>query len=184
MIGEYDGRVDNLKEIDLTQFIRPGVEPGKEEPQVEPGKEIVPGEKPEIPEEEKYTEIPINVKMLIALIGYALSMRYLPDKTAVKEFSKQYQESLPKIIERLGMEELFDQVVASTLTFKIKEADILAVPLPPWIGLVAVLGVLVIAGLFIKVPTKKTPKAHKDLRKGKDGVTREYGSTDKGKGEE
>lgn len=177
---EKDGRVDNLKEIDLTQFQKLGEEPGKEEP----GKELPLGEKPEIPEEPKITEVSLSTGMLIGLIGFALSMRYLGDKKAMNAFNTKYREQLPKVIKSFGMEELFEEICASTLTFKIKETDVLAVPLPGWVGLVAVLGVLIIAGLFIKVPTKKHPKAHKDLRKGKDGVTREYGHTDKGKGEE
>ena len=150
----------DLKEINLEDFTR-GL--GKEEPD----KKLPPGQEPEKEEpteEPKITEVSLSTGMLIGLIGFVLSMRYLPDKVAVKEFNTRYREELPKVIQSFGLEEVFDQVCASTLTFKIKESDVFAVPLPGWVGLAAVIGVLIIAGLFIRVPTKKTPKTHKDMR--------------------
>jgi len=158
---------DLLSEIDLEKFRKIGIgepgtgEPGKEEPGTEEGKE---GEEKEEP---GYTEVSLSTQMLIGLIGFALSMRYLPDKKAVKDFNEKYKKALPEVIESFGMQEVFDQICASTLTFKIKESDTFNVPLPGWVGLVAVLGVLIVAGLFIKVPTKKNPKLHEDRRGGK-----------------
>lgn len=161
----FEGRkiADVLEEINLEDFKK---DLGKEEP----GKEIPPGEegKEEPTEEPKVTEVSLSTGMLIGLIGFVLSMRYLPDKVAVSEFNKKYREELPKVIQSFGLEEVFDQVCASTLTFKIKESDVFAVPLPGWVGLAAVIGVLIVAGLFIRVPTKKTPKTHKDMREGKE----------------
>jgi len=155
---------EDLSEIDLNNFTKGIGEPGTGEP----GKE---GEEPTPEEVEKeepgYTEVSLSTQMLIGLIGFALSMRYLPDKKAVKDFNEKYKKALPEVIESFGMQEVFDQICASTLTFKIKESDTFNVPLPGWVGLVAVLGVLIVAGLFIKVPTAKHPKEHKDLRGGK-----------------
>jgi len=165
-------------EIDLEKFRKPGIgesgtgEPGKEG-EVPTGEEGV-----EEKEEPGYTEVSLNTKMLIGMIGEALSMRYLPDWKARKAFVKKYRGELPKTIENFGMEEVFDQVCATTLTFKIKETDAFNVPLPGWVGLIAVLGVLIVAGLFIKVPTKKNPKLHKDKRGGKD-----YGLSKEARGE-
>lgn len=164
-----DKKQSGLEEINLSDFIKAGIgaEPS---PESEPGKKLPPGEegKEEPTEEPKVTEVSLSTGMLIGLIGFVLSMRYLPDKVAVSEFNKKYREELPKVIQSFGLEEVFDQVCASTLTFKIKESDVFAVPLPGWVGLVAVIGVLIVAGLFIKVPTKKTPKTHKDIREGKE----------------
>jgi len=173
-----DEKQPDLKEINLKDFIR---DLGKEEP----GKELPPGEegKEEPTEEPKITEVSLSTGMLIGLIGFVLSMRYLPDKVAVKEFNKRYREELPEVIHSFGLEEVFDQVCASTLTFKIKESDVFAVPLPGWVGLAAVIGVLIVAGLFIRVPTKKTPKTHEDIRDGKKHTLSEEPRKDKGESE-
>lgn len=137
-------KVDDLTEINLDDFKR---EPGAEEPR-EPEKEI---EK----EEPGYVEISIPTEMLIALVGAALSMRYLPDGVAVKAFHKKYREELPKIIESFGLKEIFDEVLASTLCFKIQKSEMLEIPMPAWVGIVVVIGLLVVSGFFIKVPTMK-----------------------------
>lgn len=170
-----------LHEINLDDFFKSGV---TKEPGVEPGKELPPGEegKEEPTEEPGYTEISLSTKMLVGMIGTALSMRYLPDWKAQKAFVKEYQKQLPETIHNFGMEEVFDQVCASTLTFKIKESDVFAMPLPGWVGLAAVIAVLIIAGLFIRVPTKKTPKTHKDMRA--DGEHTLSKEPRKGKGDE
>jgi len=173
MSDEEKETKEDLSEIDLTKFTKgfgelpPGAgEPGKEKE--EPTGDEEPKEEP------GYTEVSLSTQMLIGLIGFALSMRYLPDKAAVKAFNEKYKTELPKVIESFGMQEVFDQICATTLTFKIKESDAFNVPLPGWVGLVAVLGVLIVAGLFIKVPTAKNPKLHKDMRGGKEhGLTNE-----------
>lgn len=163
---------EELSEINLSDFTKPGggdIPPGDEteKPQGEEGEE-------EPKEEPGYTEVSLSTEMLIGMIGFALSMRYLPDKKAVAAFNKKYREELPKVVESFGMSEVFNQICASTLTFKIKESEAFNVPLPGWVGLVAVLGVLVVAGLFIKVPTNKEPETHKDLRGGKEyGLSKE-----------
>lgn len=175
MSEEEKEKKDDFSEIDLKKFMSgfgespPGTgEPGKEG-------EAPPGdEEREEKEEPGYTEISLSTQMLVGMIGFALSMRYLPDKKAVKDFQEKYRSALPEVIKSFGMEELFEGICASTLTFKIKDTDALNVPLPGWIGLVAVLGVLIVAGLFIKVPTVKEPKLHKDKRGGKDyGLSKE-----------
>ena len=160
--------LESLGKIDLSQF-------AKEEPKEEPGEERVEeGPGPEEKEEPEYVEVSLSTQMLVALVGMALSMRYLPDSDAVKAFNKKYREDLPKIIEDFGLEEVFEQVLASTLSFKIKKTDVLDIVLPGWVGLVVVLGVLVTAGLIIKVPTKEKVKEHKDMRAGKEhGLTKE-----------
>lgn len=159
-----------LGEINLDEYKIGIGSPGADEEK----KETIPGEDEEgEPSEPGYTEVSLSTQMLIGMIGFALSMKYLPDKKAVKAFNKKYNEELPKVIESFGMKEVFDQICATTMTFKIKESEAFNVPLPGWVGLVAVLGVLVVAGLVIKVPTEKKPKTHKDLREGK-----EYGLTD------
>lgn len=167
---------EDLSEINLSDFTKSG---GGDIP---PGDEGAPPPGDEGEEEEKeapgYTEVSLSTEMLIGMLGFALSMRYLPDKKAVAAFNKKYREELPKTIESFGMSEVFNQICQSTLTFKIKESEAFAVPLPGWVGLVAVLGVLVVAGLFIKVPTNKEPKTHKDLRGGK-----EHGLSDEPKEE-
>ena len=157
--------IDSLKgKIDLSQF-------GKEEPEKE---HIEEGPGPEEEKEEEYVEVSLSTQMLIAMIGMALSMRYLPDSAAVKAFNKKYREDLPKIIEEFGLEEVFEQVLSSTLSFKIKKTDVVDIVLPGWVGLVVVIAVLVVAGLIIKVPTKEKVKKHKDIRKGKEhGLTKE-----------
>ena len=142
-------KIEELKEIDLGEFTR--------EEREEPEEEIK--EEREAEEEDKYIEVSLSTQMLIALVGMALSMRYLPDSAAVKAFNKRYREELPHVIESFGLEEVFEQVLSSTLTFKLEKSDILTIPLPAWVGLVAVIGVLVVAGLFIRVPTKKGEKA-------------------------
>ncbi|KKK85812.1 hypothetical protein LCGC14_2769460, partial [marine sediment metagenome] len=79
-------------------------------------------------------------------------------------------------------EKVFEQVLSSTLSFKIKKTDTLDIVLPGWVGLAVVIGVLVVAGLIIKVPSKEKVKKHKDIREGKDyGLTKE---PRKDKGEE
>ena len=175
---------DGLGEIDLNEFKvgfgSPGVDTGEESKEATPGEE---GEE-EPKEEPGYTEVSLSTQMLVGMLGFALSMRYLPDKKAVKAFNQKYNEELPKIIESFGMKEVFDQICATTLTFKIKETDALNIPLPGWVGLVAVIGVLVVAGLVIKVPTTKNPKTHKDLRDGEEyGLTDEAKKKEKDKGE-
>jgi len=156
--------IDSLGKIDLSQFT-------KEEPEKEPIEE---GPEPTEEREEEYVEVSLSTQMLIAMIGMALSMRYLPDSGAVKAFNRKYREDLPKIIEDFGLEEVFEQVLSSTLSFKIKKTDVLDVVLPGWVGLAVVVGVLVVAGLIIKVPTKEKVKEHKDLREGKEhGLTKE-----------
>jgi len=156
--------IDSLGKIDLSEF-------AKEEPKKEPIEE---GITPEEEKEEEYVEISLSTQMLIAMIGMALSMRYLPDSDAVKAFNKKYREDLPKIIEDFGLEEVFEQVLSSTLSFKIKKTDTLDIVLPGWVGLAVVIGVLVVAGLIIKVPSKEKVKEHKDLREGKEyGLTKE-----------
>jgi len=179
-----DEKQPDLKEIDLSQFIKPGgVKPEEEtRPGDEAGKGLPSGEegKEEPTEEPKITEVSLSTGMLIGLIGFVLSMRYLPDKKAVKDFNEKYRNELPKVIESFGMQEVFDQVCASTLTFKIKESDTFNVPLPGWVGLVTVIGVLIVAGLFIRVPTKKTPKTHKDIRDGKEHTLSKEPRGDKG----
>ncbi|GAH65709.1 unnamed protein product, partial [marine sediment metagenome] len=169
MSEEDKEKKEDLSEIDLTKFLSgfgdslrpPGTEPGKEG-------EAPPGDEgKEEPTEPGYTEVSLSTQMLIGMIGFALSMRYLPDKKAVKAFNEKYRTELPKVIESFGMQEVFDQICATTLTFKIKESDTFNVPLPGWVGLVAVLGVLIVAGLFIKVDTIKKPKLHVDRRGGK-----------------
>ena len=175
-----DEKQPDLKEINLEDFTR-GL--GKEEPSVEPGKELPPGQEPEKEEpteEPKIIEVSLSTEMLIGLIGFVLSMRYLPDKAAVKAFNEKYRTELPQVIKSFGMQEVFDQVCASTLTFKIKESDVFAVPLPGWVGLAAVIAVLIIAGLFIRVPTKKTPKTHEDIRDGKKHTLSKEPRKDKG----
>jgi len=156
--------LDSLGKIDLSQFT-------KEEPEKEHTEE---GIAPEEEKEEEYVEVSLSTQMLIAMIGMALSMRYLPDSDAVKAFNRKYREDLPKIIEDFGLEEVFEQVLSSTLSFKIKKTDTLDVVLPGWVGLAVVIAVLVVAGLIIKVPTKEKVKQHKDLREGKEhGLTKE-----------
>jgi len=137
-------KIDELTEINLDDFKR---EPSTEEP-TEDEKEI---EKEEPP----YVEISIPTEMLISLVGAALSMRYLPDGAAVKAFHKKYREELPKIIESFGLKEVFDEVLASTLCFKIQKSEMLEIPMPAWVGVVVVIGLLVVSGFFIKVPTTK-----------------------------
>lgn len=156
--------LDSLGEIDLSQFAREG-----------PKEERVEGEpRPEEEKEDEYVEVSLSTQMLIALIGMALSMRYLPDSEVVKAFNRKYREDLPKIIEDFGLEEVFEQVLSSTLSFKIKKTDVLDIVLPGWVGLAVVIGVLVTAGLIIKVPTKEKVKQHKDMREGKQhGLTKE-----------
>ena len=156
--------LDSLGKIDLSQF-------AKEEPEKE---HIEEGPGPQEEKEEEYVEVSLSTQMLIAMIGMALSMRYLPDSAAVKAFNKKYREDLPKIIEDFGLEEVFEQVLSSTLSFKIKKSDVVDIVLPGWVGLVVVIGVLVVAGLIIKVPTKEKVKKHKDIREGKEhGLTSE-----------
>ena len=102
----------------------------------------------------------------------------LGKKIDLSQFAK---EELPEIIENFGLEEVFEQVLSSTLSFKIKKTDVLDIVLPGWVGLAVVIGVLVTAGLIIKVPTKEKVKEHKDLKKGKEyGLTNEP-RKDKGK---
>ena len=156
--------IDSLGKIDLSQF-------AKEEPEKEHiEEEIKPGEE----KEDEYVEVSLSTQMLIAMIGMALSMRYLPDSDAVKAFNRKYREDLPKIIEEFGLEEVFEQVLSSTLSCKIKKTDTLDIVLPGWVGLAVVIGVLVVAGLIIKVPSKEKVKKHKDIREGKEhGLTKE-----------
>ena len=163
-MGEEKEVLKSLGEIDLSQFAKE--EPKEERVEEEP--------RPEEEKEDEYVEVSLSTQMLIAMIGMALSMRYLPDSAAVKAFNRKYREDLPKIIEDFGLEEVFEQVLASTLSFKIKKTDIVDIVLPGWVGLAVVIGVLVVAGLIIKVPTKEKVKEHKDMRKGK-----EHGLTDK-----
>lgn len=143
--------LDDLTEINLDDFKR---EPGAEEP-TEPKEGI---EK----EEPGYVEISIPTEMLIALVGAALSMRYLPDGAAVKAFHKKYREELPKIIESFGLKEVFDEVLASTLCFKIEKSEMLEIPMPAWVGVAVVIGLLVVTGFFIKVPTIKGKAKEKE----------------------
>ncbi len=159
--------IDSLGKIDLSQFTK--------EEKEKPEGEAPPGELPEGEKEEPdYVEVSLSTQMLIGMIGMALSMRYLPDSDAVKAFNRKYREDLPKIIEEFGLEEVFEQVLSSTLSFKIKKTDTLDIVLPGWVGLAVVIGVLVVAGLIIKVPTKEKVKEHKDIRKGKEhGLTKE-----------
>jgi hypothetical protein len=177
---EKEKQEEGLGEINLDDFKTdkgsPGAESGKE------SEESAPGEEEEVEKEEPgYTEVSLSTQMLIGMIGFALSMRYLPDKKAVKAFNEKYRTELPKVIESFGMNEVFEQICATTLTFKIKESEAFNVPLPGWVGLVAVLGVLIIAGLVIKVPTEKKSKAHKDLREGKEyGLSKEAKKEKKG----
>ncbi len=159
-----------LGDIDLSQFLK---EKAKEEGR---GEEVRPEEEKEEEEEEEeeYEEIKVSTQMLIALVGLALSMRYSPDQDAVKAFRKKYGEKLREIIKDFGLEEVFEQVLSSTLSFKIKKTDVLDIVLPGWVGLAVVIGVLVTAGLIIKVPTKEKVKEHKDIKKGKEhGLTKE-----------
>ncbi len=166
---------EELSEINLNDFTKSGIgdlPPGEEKTE-SPGEEGKEG-KEETKEAPGFTEVSLSMEMFIGMIGFALSMKYLPDKKAVAAFNKKYREELPKVVESFGMSEVFNQICASTLTFKIKESEAFNVPLPGWVGLVAVLGVLVVAGLFIKVPTVKKPNTHKDLRKGEEhGLTKE-----------
>ena len=156
--------IDSLGKIDLSQF-------EKEEPEKE---HIEEGPAPEEEKEEEYVEVSLSTEMLIAMIGMALSMRYLPDSSAVKAFNKKYREDLPKIIENFGLKQVFEQVLSSTLSFKIKKTDVVDIVLPGWVGLAVVIAVLVVAGLIIKVPTKEKVKKHKDIREGKEhGLTKE-----------
>lgn len=136
--------LDGLTEINLDDFKR---EVGAEEPRE--GEEEIEKEEP------PYVEISIPTEMLIALVGAALSMRYLPDGAAVKAFHKKYREELPKIIESFGLKEVFDEVLASTLCFKIEKSEMLEIPMPAWVGVAVVIGLLVVSGLFIKVPPTK-----------------------------
>lgn len=160
--------IDSLRNIDLSQFTRE--EPEKEHIEEGPG----PEEEKEQEKEEEYVEVSLSTEMLIAMIGMALSMRYLPDSAAVKAFNQKYREALPKIIDDLGLEEVFQQVLSSTVSFKIKKTDVVDIVLPGWVGLVIVIGVLVVAGLIIKVPSKEKVKEHKDIKKGKiHGLTKE-----------
>lgn len=147
---------EELKEIDLKDFVKG--EPG--EPKEEPGED-----KEEPTEEPDYVEVSLSTQMLISLVGMALSMRYFPDSQAIKAFSKKYREELPKVIESYGLEEVFDEVLSSTLTFKIQKSEFLTIPLPGWAGLVVVISVLVVAGLFIRVPTR-TEKAKEPEEEG------------------
>lgn len=136
--------IDDLTEINLDDFKK---EAGAEEPT---------GAEEEIEKEEPpYAEISIPTEMLIALVGAALSVRYLPDGAAVKAFHKKYREELPKIIKSFGLKEVFDEVLGSTLCFKIEKSEMLEIPLPAWVGVVTVIGLLVVTGFFIKVPTTK-----------------------------
>jgi len=143
-------QIDDLSKINLDDFKREAgaEEPPKDEPEFPP-KEEPPKEEP------GYVEISIPTEMLVALVGAALSMRYLPDGAAVKAFHKKYREELPKIIQSFGLKEVFDEVLASTLCFKIEKSEMLEIPLPAWAGVVAVIGLLVVSGFFIKVPTTK-----------------------------
>ena len=168
MSEEDKEKKEDLSEIDLTKFMSGFKTPGTDEPGKE-GEAPGTGEPGEDKEKEEpgYTEVSLSTQMLIGMIGFALSMRYLPDKKAVKAFNEKYRTELPKIVESFGMSEVFDQICATTLTFKIKESDAFNVPLPGWVGLIAVLGILIVAGLFIKVPTTKEPKLHVDRRSGK-----------------
>ncbi|MBA7501181.1 MAG: hypothetical protein GH144_00100 [Clostridia bacterium] len=165
---EEEKEVLDLGKIDLSQF-------AKEESKEEPGEERVEeGPGPEEEKEDEYVEVALSTQMLVSLVGMALSMRYLPDKNAVKAFNKKYREDLPKIIEDFGLEEVFEEVLASTLSFKVKKTDVLDIVLPGWVGLAVVLGVLVVAGLIIKVPSKGKVEEHKDIREGKEhGLTKE-----------
>lgn len=151
--------VDDLSEINLDDFKR---EPGAEEPRE--GEEEVEAEK----EEPGYVEISIPTEMLIALVGAALSMRYLPDGAAVKAFHKKYREELPKIIESFGLKEVFDEVLASTLCFKIEKSEMLEIPMPAWVGVAVVIGLLVVTGFFIKVPSIKGKAKEKEKEGGED----------------
>lgn len=156
--------IDSLGKIDLSQFAKDEAEREHIEEEITPGEE----------KEDEYVEISLSTQMLIGMIGMALSMRYLPDSDAVKAFNRKYREDLPKIIEEFGLEEVFEQVLSSTLSFKIKKTDTLDIVLPGWMGLAVVIGVLVVAGLIIKVPTKEKVKEHKDIRKGEEhGLTKE-----------
>ncbi len=164
---EEEEGTDKLKEINLLDFQSLGGSGEGEKPE----KEAPKGEEPEkeAKEEPEYVEISLSTKMLVGMVGYALSMKYWPDKKAMKEFASKYREDLPKVIESFGMEELFDEVVGSTVSFKIKKTDVFDIPLPGWVGLAGVLGVLVIAGFAIKVPsTKDETGKHKDIRGGKE----------------
>lgn len=170
-MSEEEKEREGLSEINLNDFVKPDDESGQEEGAPAPGRDE---EEKEEEKEEGYTEVSLSTEMLIGMIGFALSMRYLPDKKAVKAFNEKYRTELPKVVESFGMKEVFDQICSTTLTFKIKESEALNVPLPGWVGLVAVLGVLIVAGLFIKVPTTKDPKKHKDIRDGKEhGLTKD-----------
>lgn len=164
--------LNKVGEIDLGDYSKESTPPPKGE--TPPG-EVPEGEEPSS-EEPDFVEVSLSTQMLIGMVGFALSMRYLPDQKAVKAFNEKYREDLPKVIDNFGMREVFDEVLGSTLSFKIKKTDILAVPLPGWVGLAAVLSVLVISGLVIKVPTTKGKvKEHKHVdADGEKGLTEEY----------
>lgn len=179
MAEEKEG-TEKLKEINLLDFQSLGGSPEGEEAK----KEAPEGEEPEkeAPEEPEYVEISLSTKMLIGMVGYGLSMKYWPDKKAMKEFSHKYRKDLPDIIKSFGMEELFDEVVGSTVSFKVKKTDIFDIPLPGWVGLAGVLGVLVVAGFAIKVPSVKDKTGlHKDMRGGKEHTLGPEGREKEGK---
>lgn len=159
---------EKLRKIDLSQF---RTEPEAEEP--------VEAKEPEEGEEEEkepgYFEVSLSSQMLIALVGFAISTKYYPDKTAMKAFNEKYRKELPEIVEDFGLTEVFNEILGATLSFKIQKSELMEIPLPGWAGLAGVVGLLVAAGFIIKVPsTKDKTKLHKDIQEGKErGLTKE-----------